>query len=80
MVNLSGKMHIKYYYLLLIICFFLLLFNLFICYGLTDDSKFGQKLMEKMGWSKGKGLGINEDGNTEHVAVKVKNDTRGRGQ
>ncbi|XP_052245173.1 PIN2/TERF1-interacting telomerase inhibitor 1-like isoform X2 [Dreissena polymorpha] len=45
----------------------------------NDDGKIGQKLMEKMGWSKGKGLGANEDGKTEHVAVNVKNDTRGVG-
>ena len=30
-----------------------------------------------MGWSKGKGLGVKEDGKTEHISVSVKNDTRG---
>lgn len=34
--------------------------------------------MEKMGWSKGKGLGANEDGKTENISVSVKNDTRGK--
>ena len=31
----------------------------------NDESKFGQKLMEKMGWEKGKGLGANENGRVE---------------
>ena len=26
----------------------------------NDDNKFGHKLMEKMGWEKGKGLGANQ--------------------
>ncbi|XP_043918637.1 PIN2/TERF1-interacting telomerase inhibitor 1 isoform X2 [Protopterus annectens] len=44
-----------------------------------DDSKYGQKLMEKMGWSKGKGLGAKEQGATEHIKVKLKNDNLGLG-
>lgn len=44
---------------------------------IADETKFGQKLMEKMGWSKGKGLGAKEDGKTEHVAVRLKSDNRG---
>ena len=44
---------------------------------LSDEEKFGQKLMEKMGWKKGKGLGANEDGMLEHVRVSLKMDTRG---
>ncbi|XP_068433222.1 PIN2/TERF1-interacting telomerase inhibitor 1 [Clinocottus analis] len=44
-----------------------------------DDSKFGQKLMERMGWSKGKGLGVSEQGMVDHVKVKVKNDQLGIG-
>ncbi|MBN3290346.1 PINX1 inhibitor, partial [Polypterus senegalus] len=44
-----------------------------------DDSKFGQKMLEKMGWTKGKGLGVNEQGGTEHVKVQVKNNTLGLG-
>ena len=31
----------------------------------NDQDKFGQKLMEKMGWSQGKGLGANEDGRVQ---------------
>ncbi|XP_015476450.1 PIN2/TERF1-interacting telomerase inhibitor 1 isoform X2 [Parus major] len=45
----------------------------------NDDSKFGQKMLEKMGWSKGKGLGAQEQGNPEHIRVKVKNDVLGLG-
>lgn len=42
-------------------------------------NKFGQKMLEKMGWTSGKGLGANEQGITEHVRVLVKNDTTGIG-
>lgn len=34
--------------------------------------------MEKMGWTKGKGLGANEDGMTEHVKVSLKSDKKGK--
>ncbi|XP_021342483.1 PIN2/TERF1-interacting telomerase inhibitor 1-like isoform X2 [Mizuhopecten yessoensis] len=44
-----------------------------------DESKFGHKLLEKFGWSKGKGLGANEDGKVDHVKISMKNDTRGVG-
>ncbi|NXC41519.1 PINX1 inhibitor, partial [Penelope pileata] len=44
-----------------------------------DESKYGQKMLEKMGWSKGKGLGAQEQGNTEHIKVQVKNNTLGLG-
>ncbi|GFO50677.1 pin2/terf1-interacting telomerase inhibitor 1-like [Plakobranchus ocellatus] len=44
-----------------------------------DDSKFGQRLMEKMGWEKGKGLGANENGITEHIKASYKWDQRGLG-
>ncbi|XP_050400392.1 PIN2/TERF1-interacting telomerase inhibitor 1 [Patella vulgata] len=44
-----------------------------------DDNKFGQKLLEKMGWNKGKGLGANEDGRTDHVGIKFKADNKGVG-
>nr|XP_045603252.1 ankyrin repeat domain-containing protein 12-like [Procambarus clarkii] len=45
----------------------------------NDDQKFGQKLMEKMGWSKGKGLGREEQGHTEHISVRCKDDNKGLG-
>ncbi|XP_055005466.1 PIN2/TERF1-interacting telomerase inhibitor 1 isoform X2 [Boleophthalmus pectinirostris] len=44
-----------------------------------DDNKFGQKMLERMGWSKGKGLGRTEQGATEHIKVRVKNDSYGLG-
>ncbi|XP_028858720.1 PIN2/TERF1-interacting telomerase inhibitor 1 [Denticeps clupeoides] len=44
-----------------------------------DESKFGQKMLERMGWSKGKGLGKSEQGATEHIKVKVKNNNLGLG-
>ena len=45
----------------------------------SDENRFGKKLMERMGWEKGKGLGANEDGDTEHITVRMKNDTTGIG-
>jgi len=46
-----------------------------------DDSKVGQKLMEKMGWSKGKGLGKSEQGDVDHITVQFKDreDVKGVG-
>ncbi|XP_051170669.1 putative histone-lysine N-methyltransferase 1 [Leptopilina boulardi] len=44
-----------------------------------DSNKFGQKMLEKMGWSSGKGLGAQEQGMTEHVRVKYKDDQAGIG-
>ncbi|CAB1454855.1 unnamed protein product [Pleuronectes platessa] len=44
-----------------------------------DESKFGQKMLERMGWSKGKGLGRTEQGSTDHIKVKVKNNSYGFG-
>eukprot|EP00057_Strongylocentrotus_purpuratus_P016539 XP_011671013.1 PREDICTED: PIN2/TERF1-interacting telomerase inhibitor 1 [Strongylocentrotus purpuratus] len=46
---------------------------------LSDSTKYGQKLMEKMGWSKGKGLGVKEDGTVSHVKVSLKNNNLGIG-
>ncbi|KAF7726452.1 G patch domain-containing protein 4 [Apophysomyces ossiformis] len=40
---------------------------------------FAHSQLEKYGWSKGDGLGKNKDGNTKHIAVTVKNDTKGLG-
>ncbi|XP_078712784.1 PIN2/TERF1-interacting telomerase inhibitor 1 [Lampetra fluviatilis] len=45
----------------------------------NDNSKFGKKMLEKMGWSSGKGLGANEQGSTNHIKVNVKNNNLGVG-
>ncbi|XP_026500241.2 PIN2/TERF1-interacting telomerase inhibitor 1 [Vanessa tameamea] len=45
----------------------------------NDTNKFGQKMLEKMGWSAGKGLGAKENGMVDHVVAKYKNDERGLG-
>ena len=45
---------------------------------LSDKEKFGVKLMEKMGWSAGKGLGANEHGSVDPIKVSLKSDNRGR--
>ena len=37
----------------------------------NDSSKFGQKMMEKMGWSEGKGLGVKEQGRTDNLKLKA---------
>ncbi|KAH8373096.1 hypothetical protein KR009_011662 [Drosophila setifemur] len=44
-----------------------------------DDNRFGTKMLEKMGWSKGRGLGPKEDGEQEFVRVRFKNDAEGLG-
>ncbi|KAL1122249.1 hypothetical protein AAG570_003654 [Ranatra chinensis] len=44
-----------------------------------DSNKFGQKILEKMGWSPGKGLGASEQGMTDVLRVTYKNDTKGFG-
>nr|CAI5832675.1 unnamed protein product [Callosobruchus analis] len=44
-----------------------------------DSNKFGQKMLEKMGWKHGKGLGAKEDGITEQIKVAYKNDSKGMG-
>ncbi|KAL5006329.1 hypothetical protein ScPMuIL_015135 [Solemya velum] len=45
----------------------------------NDENKFGQKMLERMGWKKGRGLGLNEDGQTEHVKITHKMDNKGVG-
>ena len=36
-------------------------------------------MLEKMGWQAGKGLGLNENGQTEHVKISLKQDQLGVG-
>ncbi|XP_038207102.1 PIN2/TERF1-interacting telomerase inhibitor 1 [Zerene cesonia] len=45
----------------------------------NDTNKFGQRMLEKMGWSSGKGLGAKENGIVEHVVARYKNDEKGLG-
>lgn len=45
----------------------------------ADKSKFGFKMLEKMGWSDGTGLGARGNGITSHVKVRTKNNTLGVG-
>lgn len=45
----------------------------------ADTSRFGFKMLQKMGWSEGKGLGVNEDGATGHIKTKKKDNSRGLG-
>jgi hypothetical protein len=44
-----------------------------------DKTKFGYRMMQKMGWTDGKGLGTNENGSTEHIRVRKKLTTAGVG-
>jgi len=45
----------------------------------TDENKLGQRMLQNMGWSKGKGLGKNEDGDPNCIKVSVKSDKKGMG-
>ncbi|KAJ2786281.1 hypothetical protein GGI15_001648 [Coemansia interrupta] len=44
-----------------------------------DKGRFGFKMLEKMGWSEGKGLGADESGVKEHVKIKLKTNNFGVG-
>ncbi|XP_055379770.1 PIN2/TERF1-interacting telomerase inhibitor 1 [Condylostylus longicornis] len=45
----------------------------------NDSNNFGVKMLEKMGWVPGKGLGRNESGNQEFIRIKYKHDIKGLG-
>ena len=45
----------------------------------NDTSQFGHKMLKKMGWEKGKGLGANENGLTEAVKLSGNKNTKGLG-
>ncbi|WP_411023685.1 G patch domain-containing protein, partial [Salmonella sp. s51228] len=45
----------------------------------SDKEKFGYKMLEKMGWREGEGLGISKTGITKHISVSVKSDNKGLG-
>jgi len=44
-----------------------------------DTNKYGYKMLSKMGWSEGKGLGSNENGTTSHVKVSKRKENLGLG-
>lgn len=44
-----------------------------------DKSGFGYRMLAKMGWSEGKGLGVNEDGMTSHIRAKRRRTNGGVG-
>lgn len=43
----------------------------------ADKSNFGHKMLERMGWSEGKGLGRKEQGSSVHVRVVRRDDSLG---
>jgi len=45
----------------------------------NDKEKFGFKMLMKMGWSEGKGLGLNENGSIEYVKAKTIKNKEGLG-
>mmetsp|Transcript_38690 Transcript_38690/g.50982 ORF Transcript_38690/g.50982 Transcript_38690/m.50982 type:complete len:218 (+) Transcript_38690:83-736(+) len=44
-----------------------------------DKASFGFRMLSKMGWKEGKGLGKNEDGQSDYVSVSKKVDNLGLG-
>lgn len=42
-----------------------------------DKNRFGQKILEKFGWSPGDGLGAQKQGIKEHLKPKRKSDNAG---
>merc|ERR1712137_1267328 len=46
----------------------------------NDESRFGLKILKNFGWSEGKGLGANEDGNVDHIKIKKKASNSGIGE
>ena len=55
----------------------LLLYNAFYTHY-ADEDNIGSKLMSQMGWEKGKGLGLNEQGSKDPVKVRQNMESRGR--
>lgn len=50
-----------------------------IIYLFIDENSFGSKMLAKMGWAPGKGLGAREDGKLDFIKVKYKHDAEGIG-
>ena len=51
--------------------------SLFICFNFLDQSAIGFKLLQKMGWSQGKGLGSKENGITDYLRVDQRQENKG---
>lgn len=45
----------------------------------NDTSRFGLKLLQKMGWTEGKGLGKSESGTNENLKITLRNENEGLG-
>jgi Pin2-interacting protein X1 len=45
----------------------------------TEKTSFGSRMLNKMGWSEGKGLGVQLQGDPEFVRIKYKCDADGLG-
>eukprot|EP01080_Neovahlkampfia_damariscottae_P002828 gene2828-4235_t len=45
----------------------------------TNTSNFGFKMLEKMGWKSGEGLGKNSDGSVKNITISKKDDNKGIG-
>lgn len=41
-----------------------------------DEAKFGKKLMEKMGWAEGEGLGASGQGMLDPIMLRKKDDNK----
>lgn len=52
-------------------------FNFWNEFILSDESKFGKVMLERMGWKAGSGLGKHEQGITKNLQVKANVSTRG---
>jgi len=48
-------------------------------YWSKDENKVGQKILEKMGWKKGQGIGLNSQGITHNIKLVLKSDAAGLG-
>lgn len=46
---------------------------------ISDDSSFASKMMAKMGWNKGNGLGKSQHGSTDFIQIRYKNNANGLG-
>lgn len=45
----------------------------------ADKQKFGQRMLESMGWREGEGLGLTKSGNKDSIKASMKFDSKGLG-